>query len=34
MLRVGGDTLELTGVSATEARWLTGKWLDRRTAGD
>ena len=33
-LQLGDDTLELTGVSPTEARWLTDKWLDRRTAGD
>jgi MFS family permease len=34
MLRVGDDTLKLTGVPPSEARWLTEKWLDRRTAGD
>jgi hypothetical protein len=32
-LRLGGDTLELTGVPPAELRRLTGQWLDSHTAG-
>ena len=33
-LQLGGDALELTGVSSTEQRRLTDEWLARHTAGD
>lgn len=32
-LRLGGDTLELTGVSPAELRRLTGQWLDCHATG-
>jgi hypothetical protein len=33
-LRLGGDALELTGVSSKEQRRLADEWLARHTAGD
>jgi hypothetical protein len=33
-LQLGGDALELTGVSSKEQRRLTDEWLARHTAGD
>jgi hypothetical protein len=33
-LELGGDALELTGVSSREQRRLTDEWLARHTAGD
>jgi hypothetical protein len=33
-LELGGDALELTGVSSREQRRLTDEWLVRHTAGD
>ena len=32
-LELGGDALELTGVSSREQRRLADEWLDRHTAG-
>jgi len=32
-LQLGGDALELTGVSSSEQRRLTDEWLARHTAG-
>lgn len=33
-LQLGGDALELTGVSSKEQRRLTDEWLARHTTGD
>lgn len=32
-MEIGGDVLQLTGVSSHEQRRLTDEWLDRHTAG-
>jgi hypothetical protein len=33
-LEIGGDVLELTGVSSAEQRRLTDEWLARHAGGD